>query len=63
MKRKKGIKTLECIECKKKFSFHNRWVDKHAKKYNHYKFKEINKNDRIFNGYEQKNNKTNIKKS
>jgi hypothetical protein len=32
---------LKCKECKKKYKWHNKWVDKHAKKFNHYKFVRI----------------------
>ena len=31
MAREKKEKRLECCECGKKYTHHNRWVDKHAK--------------------------------
>jgi len=36
------VKRLKCKECGKEYSYHNKWVDKHAKKFKHYKFKRIN---------------------
>lgn len=40
-------KRLKCKDCGKEYQYHNKWVDKHAKKFNHYKFKEIN-HEKIF---------------